>query len=186
VRRSQLPLLGVALLVPGLIAASVVQLLMWALATPARAALEDIGKRPILVCLIALTLLEELHIRNRGLRPLSVNRQVPQSWGHEHGPWKAALRYGMRLGVGPATMLNTWTWWAGAVLAAITSVTVSLVFATIFVCIRTFLTLAVPGSPQNGIELSARMQRWRTTGVRFAWIGLAALGVSVLLVAGTQ
>jgi hypothetical protein len=186
VRRSQLPLLGIALLMPGLIAGLSMQVLLWAIASPSRSALQDIGKRPVLIGLIVFTLLEELVIRKRGLRPVSVNRQVPRSWGHDHGPWKAALRYGVRLGVGPATMLNTWTWWAGALLAAITSLRISMLFVVAFVCTRTLLTLIVPGSPKDGLELSQRMQAWRSFGIRFGWIGVAVLAVSVLLVAGTS
>ncbi len=52
------------------------------------------------------------------VRPLAVHRQVPQWWGHRYGPFAAAARYGLRMGVGPATLLNTWLWWAGFALGA--------------------------------------------------------------------
>src|SRR5688500_3889958 len=45
-------------------------------------------------------------------RPLSVGRQVPRSWARVLPLRTAAVLYGARLGAGPATILNTWLWWA--------------------------------------------------------------------------
>jgi hypothetical protein len=113
-------------------------------------------------------------------RPWSVNRQVSQSWGHEHGPWKAALRYGFRLGVGPATILNSWSWWVGAVVSTL-SLRHGAAFVISFVALRSALTVLLPGNPSNGLVLSQRMAKFRLVEPRGRYIGLAlTLGASGL------
>lgn len=52
-------------------------------------------------------------------RPWSVRRQVPQEWSRVFGPVTVAGLYGARLGVGPFTILNTWLWWASALLGGL-------------------------------------------------------------------
>jgi hypothetical protein len=47
------------------------------------------------------------------VRPPAVGRQVPTLWGQVLAPEVAGMLYGARLGVGPATILATWLWWAG-------------------------------------------------------------------------
>lgn len=51
-------------------------------------------------------------------RPPSVGRQVPQLWSRLFAPPVVAVLYGARLGIGPATVLPTWLWWAAFVLGA--------------------------------------------------------------------
>ncbi|MCU0273063.1 MAG: hypothetical protein MUE34_07525 [Acidimicrobiales bacterium] len=68
------------------------------------------------------------------ITPPSIRRQVPQVWGRILDPHVTAVLYGARLGIGPATMLSTWLWWAataiGASLGAGPAALVGVVFAT--------------------------------------------------------
>src|SRR5437870_5226589 len=50
--------------------------------------------------------------------PPSARRQVPQLWGRVLGPRTVATVYGARLGVGPATILTSWAWWAALLVGA--------------------------------------------------------------------
>jgi hypothetical protein len=120
---------------------------------------------------IGFAIAELLYLRRGKPRPFSVNRQVPQTWGYVHGPWKAAVRYGVRMGFGPATMLNTWTWWFGAIAAASVGWTACIVFAVVFALTRGVLTVFIPGAPSDGIALSAQMARWRRIEPRLRIVG---------------
>lgn len=53
------------------------------------------------------------------LRPPALHRQVPQAWGRLLEPEVVAVLYGARMGIGPATILRTWLWWAGSLAAAL-------------------------------------------------------------------
>ncbi len=44
--------------------------------------------------------------------PLALRSQVPMEWGRIFSPTVVAGLYGLRLGVGPLTMLSTWLWWS--------------------------------------------------------------------------
>ncbi len=97
--------------------------------------------------------------RVRLARPWSVLRQVPRSWGHEHGPWRAAPRYGLRMGFGPATILTTWTWWAGFVIVVLTGWKSAVVGSAIFALARALtMTMATVG-PRTGDEMARRSAR---------------------------
>lgn len=50
-----------------------------------------------------------------GVAPLSVLCQVPQLWGRIFSAPVVAVLYGARLGVGPLTILRTWSWWGAFV-----------------------------------------------------------------------
>lgn len=99
-----------------------------------------------------------------GVRPLAVHRQVPQWWGHRYGPLAAAARYGPRLGVGPATILTTWLWWAGLILVALTSPWWAVIGSVGFVVARiAAMALSVAGI-RDGSAMAHRMsqvQSWR-------------------------
>jgi hypothetical protein len=123
---------------------------------------------------------EALWITTGRPRPWSINTQVPQSWGHDHGPWKAALRYGFRLGVGPATILNSWSWWVGTAFSA-RSFTHGLAFTAMFVTTRSVLTIQVPGDPVDGLVLSQRMAAFRSTESLGRYVGLVMTTVLTAL-----
>jgi hypothetical protein len=139
VRRSQQPLLALVLLAAGVFA------------NIGLIALSLIGERvvpeshwwgsAVVICAVMLDV-AYAKTRLRWFRPFAVHTQVPQHWGHQRGPWWGALRYGLRLGVGPATILTSWTWWAGMMIC-IAAFSWSVVGVLTFVVIRT-LTIVLP------------------------------------------
>lgn len=123
---------------------------------------------PILV-LLAVTL--DLF----GVPVLDVGRQVPQAWGHRHGPMAAATRYGLRLGVAPSTILSTWLWWAGFVAASLGSWGLAVIGAAIFAFARFLTMVAVAGGTHDGVAMARRMGRWRALERPIRGIGLGML-----------
>lgn len=115
--------------------------------------------RGVAVLVLAALAADAVFARTGRLRPLAVNRQVPQAWGHARRPVVVAARYGFRLGVAPATILTTWVWWAALVLAASVGVAASATVAAVFVVVRTAVTLAVTVGVSDGRAMAARMAR---------------------------
>lgn len=69
--------------------------------------------------IVALSLAADwAHHRGRAPAPLAVRSQVPQVWAEVFSPTTVALLYGTRLGIGPLTLLPSWTWWAVLVAGA--------------------------------------------------------------------
>lgn len=184
VRRSQTLPLGAVLLLTGLTANLPVVAVSWVLGGNA-----SFGSRLLPSAIgIAAALIDFLRLRFPHLpRPLAVHRQVPQWYGHRHGPWRAAVRYGFRLGFGPATILNSWTWWAGTVIAVLRGPGFCLALLSVFVVVRTLTMLAV-GHPGVSGTAMARRSAWvqrteRTSVVLGSGIALAAsLGVAAFAV----
>ncbi len=185
-RRSQRPSLCAVLISSGLPAAVVV------------AALPNVVLRPLLngrfavmsgfqlgvAVLVAATVAELSWTLTGRPRPWAVNRQVPQSWGHQHGPWKAALRYGPRLAVGPATILTSWAWWAGLVVSVGSERSAWLWFSVVFVVTRSVFTVTLAGNPSDGIEMAARMARIRSADTAARYLSVCVLVLLGLLWAG--
>jgi hypothetical protein len=90
-------------------------------------------------------------------RPWSVRSQVPRLWGHESGPWWAAARYGLRLGLGPATILNSWMWWGAMAVTAMQSLGDVVLVTVVFVVIRSIVTFSVSSGVRNGSDMAKRM-----------------------------
>ena len=80
--------------------------------------------------------------RTGRLRPPSSRRQVPRIWSRLFDPRTVAVLYGSRLGVGPLTILPTWTWWAATLLAASAGPAVSTVAGAAFGGARIAVVLA--------------------------------------------
>ncbi len=170
-RRSRRPIIYLALAGTGLVTALPVQLLAW------------IGLHrfsSVRWIAVAALVAECCWVFAGRPRPWSINRQVPQSWGHDHGPWKAALRYGFRLGVGPATILNSWCWWCGAILAS-QSLRLSVYFVISFVTVRSALTVQLPGDPTDGLMLSRRMTAIRAADPVSKYSVLAITAVATMI-----
>jgi hypothetical protein len=107
------------------------------------------------VCALS-ALVDLLSQRTRYFRPLAAHRQVPRQWGHAHGPWRSAARYGFRMGVGPATILSSWTWWSALVLCASGGLQSSVVGALIFSTFRFVSSTVATLGPSNGLEMAVR------------------------------
>lgn len=185
-RRSQRPLLCLALIATGLPAAVAVAGLANVALTPLLTGRFEVvsGFRLGAAVLLAATIAEFGWTFMGRPRPWAVNRQVPQSWGHEHGPWKAALRYGPRLAVGPATILTSWAWWAGTVVAAGAGEWAWLWFSIVFVVTRSVSTVALAGNPADGVEMAARMAWIGGADATARYVSICTLILSCLLWAG--
>ena len=177
-RRSSRPLLLLVLIASGLpLAIGLGAVVTWVV--------QSFGFPPTtpVVFLLLGTLAELIWLSTRRLRPWAINRQVPQSWGHEHGPWKAALRYGPRLGLGPATILTSWSWWAGLLVGASLGVAGSFVFALGFVVFRNTVTVLLPGNPTDGSVIAQRMSRLRAFDRVGSFVGVGVMCFALVLVA---
>ena len=112
-------------------------------------------------------------------RPWSVLRQVPGAWGHEHGPWQAAARYGLRMGFGPATILTTWTWWAGFVIVVLTGWKSAVIGSAVFAFARALTMMIGTVGPRTGDEMARR-------AARIGGLEATARILGLLLVAGAS
>ncbi len=138
----------------GTVGASTVGLL-----TAAAVGALDLGSVGIrtLATICLLTGLADVAYRRWGRpRPLALYRQVPRYWGHKNGPWKASLRYGLRMGVGPATILTTWTWWAALVVCALGGPWVSVLGAIVYATIRFVVSSASSVGVSDGSAMARR------------------------------
>ena len=88
-------------------------------------------------------------------KPPAIRSQVPQWWGHRFGPWIGSARYGLRLGLGPATMLNSWLWWGGLIMM-FRSPSALAVGTASFVVVRTLTTLSVSWGVASGSAMAIR------------------------------
>src|SRR5690606_28725948 len=117
-------------------------------------------------------------------RPLAVGRQVPQAWGRLFAPVVAALLYGARLGVGPLTILVSWSWWAALVAGASLGPWPSAAVGATFAVARTVVTVAVGAGVTSGDTMQRRMARVVAVDAPAAWtVALLAIG-AVAMVAG--
>ncbi len=100
--------------------------------------------RPLAAGLVLAALLLDLVARRSGrARPPSVGRQVPREWSRLFSPPTVAVLYGGRLGIGPATILPTWLWWALLVLAASAGVGASAAAGATFGAVRTLVMVGL-------------------------------------------
>ena len=125
--------------------------------------------------------------RFRWARPLAVFRQVPRDYGHRCGPWRAAARYGIRMGFGPATILVSWVWWVAFVAAAMAGpgwiVGGSLVFALVR-ALSMYLSSVGVRSGTEMAERSALLSRVESRVVRGA--SLTVITLSLIAIVGPR
>lgn len=93
---------------------------------------------------------------HRLARPLAVFRQVPRDYGHRFGPWRAAARYGLRMGFGPATILVSWVWWAAFVSGVLSGVTAIVLGSLVFAAVRTFTMHLATVGIHDGAAMAKR------------------------------
>lgn len=118
-------------------------------------------------------------------KPLAVGRQVPVVWGRVFGARVAGVLYGARLGVGPLTILASWTWWAALVVGASAGPGWSALVGAAFALARTATMAAVVHGVETGTAMSARVGRLRRVEGTVAWGVAVALGLAGLaLLAG--
>ena len=176
VRRAKQPMLWAILVLTGLCAALPIAVI---------SALIFSGdhRRGLAVAGAVTVLILEVSWRTIGLpRPTAVHRQVPRSWGHEHGPWWGAARYGPRLAVGPATILTSWSWWGMWLLGALAGWRWAVSASAVFVVVRATAIVGAGAGITEGRAMAARMQGFRALEDRAAnaCLVLMALGTTAL------
>jgi hypothetical protein len=92
--------------------------------------------------------------------PFDLGRQVPSEWGRLFSDTTTAALYGARLGIGPLTILTSWTWWAGLLLAGMHGPYVAAGVAASFHVVRVIvMVIGVAGSTRSGPRRSALIAR---------------------------
>lgn len=121
-----------------------------------------------------------------GVRPFAVRRQVPRTWTRVFGASAAALLYGARLGVGPLTLLNTWLWWAAAVLGATAGVWWSALVGVGFGIVRVGVMVAAVHGREADMPGRMAFVRGREPGLRRATLLVGAVAAVALLAGCTD
>jgi len=151
------------------------------LAAGAGAELLGVGRASVVVAavLIGGGLLADLLLVGAGRpRPLSVQRQVPQTWGRLLPAPVAAFLYGARLGIGPATILTSWLWWGAALAGATLGPVPSALGGGAFGLVRGLTTIAAAAVVQR--SMAAGMARLRRAEAAAAKAGLGVVVVALL------
>ncbi len=141
---------------------------------------------PLAVVLVAVVIgasLDRLQLLVGRPHPLTSGRQVPREWGRLFGPHTVALLYGARLGVGPLTILSTWTWWsvtlASALIGPITAVTVGAVFGFVRLLVTAAVSAVVSVGRAGRRRDHAAWFRWVRARQRSNWRVLNGIGVAM-------
>ena len=115
------------------------------------------------------------------LRPPSVRTQVPQLWGRLLGARTVAVVYGARLGVGPATILPTWLWWAAFALGATTGPWWSAATGAAFAVTRAAWSTVATAGVDDGESMVRRSAALWQAERRMRWLAVAAAALVGLL-----
>lgn len=135
--------------------------------------------RSVVVALVlAGVVLDAVALARRGAaRPPALGRQVPREWGRWLAPEAVAVLYGARLGIGPSTVLSTWTWWSVTLAGALLGFGPAALAGAVFGAVRILVTIAV----------SARLSRQQrgfgsgpVTRPRTGWAAVDGLVVAVV------
>lgn len=113
-----------------------------------------------------------------GVTPVAIGRQVPLEWGRWFSAPTAAGLYGARLGVGPLTVLMSWTWWTATVLAGVHGLGVGALAGAVFHLARvTVMVAGVAGatSAPARAALLGRLDRPVRVGGIGATVAVAGL-----------
>jgi hypothetical protein len=116
------------------------------------------------------------------IRTLAVHRQVPQWWGHQYGPLAAALRYGLRMGVGPATILTSWFWWTGTLIGGLLSPPIAILCGLSFAFARFSTMTGLAWGKPTGVEMAGRIrtvEAWRSRSRTIAIVLVALLAAAM-------
>jgi hypothetical protein len=140
---------------------------------------------PVAIGIVGAAVLADLTARRwPRLGPPSVGRQVPREWSRYFSPPTVAVLYGARLGVGPATMLPSWLWWALLVLAASTGVWVSVAAGAVFGLVRTMLMILLAEWARHAMAPRMASLRAAEPGVLAVLTALAPVTVAVAIALG--
>ena len=114
--------------------------------------------------------------------PVDLGRQVPLAWGRLFSPPVSAGLYGARLGVGPTTILTSWTWWAAVGLAAANGPATGALVGAVFHFARVVTMLVATSRGAGPAEMDRldrmdRPSRWAGVLVT-AMVAVGAVGLS--------
>ena len=84
--------------------------------------------------------------------PPTSGRQVPQEWGRLLGPEAVAVLYGARLGIGPLTILSTWTWWSVLIAASLVGPGTGAAVGAGFGFVRLMVTVAASALASRSVD----------------------------------
>ncbi|MGH1492227.1 MAG: hypothetical protein ACRBK7_23050 [Acidimicrobiales bacterium] len=104
--------------------------------------------------------------------PPTSNRQVPQEWSRLFDPRIVAVLYGARLGVGPLTILSTWTWWSVTVAAAMLGPIVGLAVGASFGFVRLTVTVMASVVSARFVDLQPSNDPSDSTRPTVTWFAL--------------
>lgn len=110
--------------------------------------------------------------------PPAIGRQVPREWIDYFSPVTVAVLFGTRLGIGPATILSTWTWWSVTLAAGLLGLGAATAVGAAFGLARGVVTVAGSYAIERR-DAGSFMPRLRA-GRRPSW---AALNLTVLVAA---
>lgn len=96
----------------------------------------DPSHRVIIVGIAVALIADVVHQQSGRLTPLAIGTQVPREWSRFFAAPVAAILYGARLGIGPLTILSTWTWWAVIALAAMMGPGIAVLVGASFGAVR--------------------------------------------------
>jgi hypothetical protein len=116
--------------------------------------------------------------------PWSVGRQVPVAWSRLFEPEVAAALYGLRLGVGPLTILSSWLWWAAFAIGASAGPVAGAVAGVAFALARTTVTAAVASTgAADGTTMAHRVRGLARIEGRVAVVAAASIVVAAAALA---
>lgn len=140
--------------------------------------------RSAVVALVLVgVVLDVVALARRGAaRPPAYGRQVPREWGRWLDPEAVAVLYGARLGIGPSTVLSTWTWWSVTIAGALLGAGPAALAGAVFGAVRILVTIAVSARlsrRRSGIG-SGRISRPRTGWAAVDGLVVAAVAALAL------
>ena len=95
----------------------------------------------IVAIVVAGVALDALALATGRPAPLAVGKQVPRAWIDYFSPTTVAVLFGTRLGIGPATILSTWTWWSVTVAAGLLGLGPAVAAGAVFGLVRSLTTI---------------------------------------------
>ena len=111
--------------------------------------------------------------------------QVPRVWSQVFSAPTVGLLFGTRLGIGPSTQLNTWTWWVAAVLAASHGGVASAAVGAAFGLCRTIAMVLVARRSETDGTAASFFGALRAAETRFARRAGATVGLVAIAIAFT-
>ncbi|MGI9615634.1 MAG: hypothetical protein ACR2QO_22165 [Acidimicrobiales bacterium] len=115
--------------------------------------------------------------------PPAIGRQVPREWIEFFSPITVAALFGARLGIGPATILSTWTWWSVTVAAGLLGLGPAVAVGATFAAVRIAVMIASSFviESRNAGDVMPRLRAGQRTS--WAMLNFAGLAAAVVVLA---